>query len=74
MAKYQVFIGGRNDQRSQSHSSGFLDRAFGILTLSKRLDMLAEAAIVEAMRLDNQEALQPENESQEKEKEGAGNR
>jgi hypothetical protein len=47
---------------------------FGILIFSKRLDTLAQAAIVEAIRLDNQEAPQRENEPQEKEKENAENR
>jgi hypothetical protein len=37
-----------------------------MLILSKRLDSLAQAAIVEAIRLDNQEATQ-------REKEDAGN-
>jgi hypothetical protein len=42
--------------------------AFGILIFSKRLDMLAQAAILEAMRLDNQEALQREEARQEEKK------
>ena len=40
-------------------------RAFGMLILSKRLDTLAQGAIVEAMRLDNQEAPRREKENAE---------
>src|SRR5437867_7298271 len=40
--------------------------AFGILVLSKRLDTMAGAAIVEAIRLDEQEAPQRETERQKK--------
>jgi hypothetical protein len=40
---------------------------FGMLIFSKRLDTLAQAAIVEAMRLDNHEAPQIEKERQEME-------
>jgi hypothetical protein len=40
---------------------------FGMVIFSKRLDTLAQAAIVEAMRLDNQEAPQIEKERQEME-------
>jgi len=47
---------------------------FGILIFSKHLDTLAQAAIVEAMRLDNQEARQREKARQEEEKEAAENR
>jgi hypothetical protein len=47
---------------------------FGILIFSKRLDALAQAAIVEAMRLDNQEARQREKARQEEEKEAAEDR
>ena len=39
---------------------------FGILVLSKRLDTMAGAAIVEAIRLDEQEAPQRETERQKK--------
>jgi hypothetical protein len=67
-------MGGEDEQYSQSHSSGFLDRAFGILIFSKRLDTLAQAAIVEAMRLDNQEARQREKAHQEEEKGATENR
>jgi len=38
---------------------------FGMLIFSKRLDTLAEAAIAEAMRLDNQEASEGELEDAE---------
>ena len=48
--------------------------SFGILIRSKRLDALAQAAIVEAMRLDNQEARQREKARPEEEKGGAENR
>jgi hypothetical protein len=43
---------------------------FGMLIFSKRLDTLAQAAIVEAIRLDNQEVPQRESESQKKEEAG----
>jgi hypothetical protein len=42
---------------------------FGMLIFSKRLDALAQAAIIEAMRLDDQEAPQREREHQQKEEE-----
>ena len=46
---------------------------FEMLIFSKRLDTLAQAATVEAMRLDNQKAPRPEKERQGQEKEGAEN-
>lgn len=51
--------------RSYSHT-------FGIVVFSKRLDALARAAVVEALRLDNQEA--PERELERKKKQDEENR
>jgi hypothetical protein len=42
------------------------ETTFGLAVYSKRLETLAQAAIVEGLRLDEQEALQKESESRKK--------